>query len=94
MYGYVANVATVVNALEELLDSGQASEVISLSEYALECVEDAIGRVDDSDGGMGEIKERACRHSPPSLPRGPTRPGGAGRATLRLGDPLGMGDLP
>ena len=72
MYGYISNVATAVNALEELLDSGQASEVISLSEYALECVEDAIGRVDDSDGGVGEIREqlveihhRACLVDPP-----------------------------
>ena len=72
MYGYITNVATAIKALEELLESGQASEVITLSEYALECVEDAIGRVDDSDGGMGEIKEelveihhRACLVDPP-----------------------------
>ncbi len=72
MYGYVSNVTTVIRALEEFLDSGQASEVIGLCEYALECVEDAIGRVDDSDGGMGEIKEelvelhhRACLGASP-----------------------------
>jgi uncharacterized Zn finger protein len=72
MYDYATNVTTAIRALEELLDSGQASEVISLCEYALECVEDAIGRVDDSDGAMGEIKEelvelhhRACLVAPP-----------------------------
>ena len=72
MYGYTSSVTTAIQALEDLLDVGQASEVISLCEYALECVEDAIGRVDDSDGGMGEIKEdlvelhhRACLVAPP-----------------------------
>jgi len=35
--------------------------VIDLCEYALECVEDATGRVDDSDGQMGDIRETAHR---------------------------------
>ncbi len=58
MYDYSSNVSTVIQALEGLLGDGQAAEVIGLCEYALECVEDALGRVDDSDGQMGEIRDQ------------------------------------
>jgi tetratricopeptide (TPR) repeat protein len=65
-------VTVAIRSIEEILEGGLASEVIELCEYALECVEDAIGRVDDSDGYMGEIKEelvelhhRACQVAQP-----------------------------
>jgi tetratricopeptide (TPR) repeat protein len=57
MYGYASNVQEVISTLSQLLADGQANEVITLCEYALECVEDALGRVDDSDGQMGDIRD-------------------------------------
>ena len=72
MYDYSRNVTAAIRSIEEILEGGLAFEVIGLCEYALECVEDAIGRVDDSDGYMGEIKEelvelhhRACQATQP-----------------------------
>jgi uncharacterized Zn finger protein len=72
MYDYSRNVTVAIRSIEEILEGGLAFEVIGLCEYALECVEDAIGRVDDSDGYMGEIKEdlvelhhRACQVAQP-----------------------------
>jgi uncharacterized Zn finger protein len=72
MYDYSRNVTVAIRSIEEILEEGLASEAIGLCEYALECVEDAIGRVDDSDGHMGEVKEelvelhhRACQLARP-----------------------------
>ncbi len=72
MYDYSRNVTTAISSIEELLEGGLESEVIDLCEYALECLEDATGRVDDSDGYMGEIREelvelhhRACQLARP-----------------------------
>jgi hypothetical protein len=72
MYDYSRNVTAAIRSIEQILEGGLAKEVIGLCEYALECVEDAIGRVDDSDGYMGEIKEelvefhhRACEVARP-----------------------------
>ena len=65
--------------------------MIGLCEYALECVEDAIGRVDDSDGYIGEIKEEARRAPPSSVSVGSARPRRTGRSPLRLGHSLRVG---
>ncbi len=72
MYDYSHNATTVIRSIEAMLEEGHAREVIELSAYALECVEDAMGRVDDSDGCMGEMTEglmelhhRACLAAPP-----------------------------
>ncbi len=43
----------------ELLEEGDASEVIDLAEYALRAVEKAAGQVDDSDGYMGGTGRRS-----------------------------------
>jgi len=72
MYDYSHNATTVIRSIEAMLEVGHAHEVIELSAYALECVEEAMGRVDDSDGCMGEITgelmelhHRACLAAPP-----------------------------
>jgi uncharacterized Zn finger protein len=57
-YDYASGIEEAIAPIEELLDEGHASEVIDLAEYALEAVEEAVGRVDDSDGHMGGILER------------------------------------
>ena len=57
MYGYASNIHEVLSTLGQLLEDGNGDEVIALCEYALECVEDALGRVDDSDGELGGIRD-------------------------------------
>ena len=58
MYDYSLNVSVAVDTIEELLKSSHAEGAIELSEYALECLEDTLGRVDDSDGYLGEIRDQ------------------------------------
>lgn len=54
------------------LQGGHAAGVIDLTEYALAAVEKAIGRVDDSDGSVGDLLDRlqgihlaACQKAKP-----------------------------
>lgn len=66
----------------DLIDHGYAAAVIPLAEYALRTVEQAVGYVDDSDGGcLRAISERATRRDSrsggPQLGR--VREGGRGR---------------
>ncbi|MGH9167985.1 MAG: SWIM zinc finger family protein [Acidimicrobiia bacterium] len=75
MYDYAQGVEEVVESLEELLASRHAAEVIALTEHAMEAVEDALGRVDDSDGYLGGICDRlvklhhaACLEARPDTP--------------------------
>ncbi|MGH9199049.1 MAG: DUF6880 family protein, partial [Acidimicrobiia bacterium] len=70
MYEYSRGVEEVLDSVEGLLKEGYANDVIEMCEHALSCLEDALGRVDDSDGYMGSIKERlmelhlaACKRS-------------------------------
>lgn len=60
MYAYSSGIQEVVDSIETLLKEGHAAEVVELAEHALTCLEDALGRVDDSDGYMGGIKDRVC----------------------------------
>ncbi|MBI3090671.1 MAG: SWIM zinc finger family protein [Candidatus Tectomicrobia bacterium] len=71
-YDYASRIEEVIDAVEDILKGGYASEVIDLTEHALEDVEAAIESVDDSDGHMGGILERlqelhlkACRKAMP-----------------------------
>jgi uncharacterized Zn finger protein len=71
---YFAKVHTVIDQLEAMLDRGQAESVISLCEYGLEVWEKGWDAgIDDSNGGMGEIKDQlsdvhleACRRYRPN----------------------------
>jgi uncharacterized Zn finger protein len=56
-YDYAHGIEEVIDSVEELLKEGHATEVMSLAEYALEAVEEAMGSVDDSDGDMSSILE-------------------------------------
>jgi uncharacterized Zn finger protein len=60
MYAYSSGIQEVVDSVETLLKEGHATEVVELTEHALTCLEDALGRVDDSDDYMGGIKDRVC----------------------------------
>jgi len=58
MYGYAQGIERVVDSLQALLVAGHAPEVVELCEYAMAYLEDALGHVDDSDGYLGEIRDR------------------------------------
>lgn len=71
-WGYARRINVAINGVEELLNEGHAAEVIELAEYALEQCEGSFGRVDDSDGGLGGVRDRllelhlkACREARP-----------------------------
>jgi len=57
-YSFTSGIDNVVASIAELLDAGHAAEVIELTEHALGRCEDALGHMDDSDGGMMPILER------------------------------------
>jgi uncharacterized Zn finger protein len=72
MYDYYRGVGQAIDAIEELLEQGQAVAVVELSEYALQRIESAIEHVDDSDGYMSMLLYRlqemhlaACRKARP-----------------------------
>ena len=54
-HSFARGIEDVVGALAALLQEGSANEVITLSEYALRRVEQALGNMDDSDGHMRPI---------------------------------------
>lgn len=58
MYAYSSGISNVIDSVETLLKEGHAAVVVELCEHALTCLEDALGRVDDSDGYMGGVKDR------------------------------------
>lgn len=60
MYSYSNGIEQIIDSVGALLTKGHAGEVVELCEHALTCLEDALGRVDDSDGYMGGIRDRLC----------------------------------
>ena len=69
---YYRKLEQVDDTLRGLLESGQAGAVIELVEYAMKRWETAIQHIDDSDGGMGmvrdelhELHRKACRMANP-----------------------------
>lgn len=71
-YGYARRIDEIIDSIEELLDEGHADAVIALAEYALAAVEQALERVDDSNGEVSGLLHRlqdlhcaACRQAAP-----------------------------
>lgn len=60
MYQYSRGIEKVLDSLEGLLRAGHTADVMQLCEYALSCLDDAVGHVDDSDGYLRGIQERLC----------------------------------
>lgn len=56
MRDYVSGIAEVLESVTDLLEEGFAAEVIQLAEYALEEIEIASTRVDDSNGALGGVQ--------------------------------------
>jgi Family of unknown function (DUF6880) len=72
VWGYVQGLEEAIDAIEELLAQGRAAEVVELAEYTLTVFEQALERVDDSDGQMRDVATRleelhldACRRATP-----------------------------
>ena len=57
-YDFTTGIRSVLDELQLLLDDGHADDVMALSEYAADLAEDALGYVDDSDGGMSLVAEQ------------------------------------
>jgi len=57
-WAYARRIHEAINGVEELLNEGHAAEVIELLEHALRQCERAFGQVDDSDGAVGEVRDR------------------------------------
>ncbi len=56
--GYARGIDDAVDAIENLLKDGHGTEAVEVIEHAFHAVEEAIERVDDSDGHLGSILER------------------------------------
>ena len=72
MWDYCRQIEDVADAIDELKETHPA-EAIGLIEYFIEAVEERLGQVDDSDGGMGgilhrlqEIHHEACKNAKPN----------------------------
>lgn len=71
-HAYARGIGEAIDAIEDLLNDGNASVALLLIEHAISAVEKAISSVDDSDGHMGSILYRlreihleACRKAKP-----------------------------
>ncbi len=65
-------VEAVIDDLDALMESGFTAEVVELAELTLEELDASVGHLDDSDGHLSELFERAmalhleaCRQAPP-----------------------------
>jgi len=66
------SIENAIDGLAELLEAGHAAEVVELTDYALECVENVLLHADDSNGSigsnlnyLGELHHKACVAAPP-----------------------------
>ena len=71
-YGFAQALAEVIDTVEQELGSGHGAEIVAFCEHALRRVEAACEYVDDSNGELGEVRERleelhlaACRGARP-----------------------------
>ncbi|WP_375479678.1 SWIM zinc finger domain-containing protein [uncultured Jatrophihabitans sp.] len=69
---YTSGIDSVLDSLGQLLEDGHADAVVQLAEHAAELAEEALGYIDDSDGGMSGVAEHirelhlaACQLSRP-----------------------------
>lgn len=69
-YSYFRDVDEALTEVAGLIDQGFADTAMNLAEYALELLEEAAERVDDSDGGLrGAIGRAAPPPTPPTRSR-------------------------
>jgi uncharacterized Zn finger protein len=70
--GWASDVHAAIDAIEQLLNDGQAAAVIDLCESALLALTETVGEIDDSDGCLTELRDRlhdlhlrACQEARP-----------------------------
>ena len=56
-YDYTSGIDSVLDSLGQLLEDGHADAVVALAEHAADLAEEALGYLDDSDGGMSGVAE-------------------------------------
>ena len=56
-YDYTSGIVSVLDSLGQLLGDGHADAVAALAEHAADLAEEALGYIDDSDGGMSAVAE-------------------------------------
>ncbi len=56
-YDYTSGIDSVLDSLGQLLEDGHATAVVTLAEHAADLAEEALGHIDDSDGGMSGVAE-------------------------------------
>jgi uncharacterized Zn finger protein len=71
-YDYTSGIDSVLDSLGRLLEDGHADAVVPLADHAADLAEQALGYIDDSDGGMSGVAEHirelhlaACEASRP-----------------------------
>lgn len=55
---YARRVEGLLDVLESLIDGGRAADVVVLAEHVMARLDTAMGRIDDSDGHLGQITSR------------------------------------
>jgi len=70
--GWAAGVTEVLDTVADLVPAGRASLALTLAEHAIDGIEEAVEHIDDSDGHIRALLERAsdihlaaCRAAPP-----------------------------
>ncbi len=56
-YDYTNGIDSVLDSLGQLIEDGHADAVMALAERAADLAEEALGYIDDSDGGMSGVAE-------------------------------------
>ena len=71
-WGFTRRIGEAIDSLEDLLQSGAASECVNLAEFAFGRLDRTVERMDDSDGGCSILAERlsaihfaACKAAKP-----------------------------
>jgi hypothetical protein len=71
-YAWAHDVNMVIDEVDELLAAGFAADAVELTETILESLDNSVGSVDDSDGHLyglferaADLHLRACRQAPP-----------------------------
>lgn len=56
-YDFTSGIDSVLDSLGQLLEDGHADAVVALAEHAADLAEEALGYIDDSNGGMSGVAE-------------------------------------
>ncbi len=56
-YDYTSGIDSVLDSLGQLLEDGHADAAVALAEHAADLAEEALGYINDSDGGMSAVAE-------------------------------------